>query len=200
MSVHKRVYVDTNALPTKGGIGGGLFGVLAATARAMNIQIMVPRLVLSEYRNLRAGDIRSSLEIYTKGFESLQAVLELDSIYLPSVEEAIHHLIADLLARVTPIETFPDDAIEALRREAERIPPARDGKGARDSAIWLTICRHHLAAEGCSAFITKNKSDFSARSDPKALHPKLAEDLGAPLHDFTISPIATAFLTSGHPP
>jgi hypothetical protein len=78
-----------------------------------------------------------------------------------------------------------DDAIEALRREARRVPPARPqldgkgadkgGRGARDCAIWLAVVRDHLSRTEEGHFITSDVTDFLSEGD---LKPELVQDIG----------------------
>jgi hypothetical protein len=78
----------------------------------------------------------------------------------------------------------PGDAVEAHRREAWRVPPAREGKdggiGARDAAIWLTVVRDHCARDEEGHFLTRNTKDFP--SDDRQWRGQLAEDLEQAKH------------------
>ena len=69
-------------------------------------------------------------------------------------------------------------AEEALRREAHRLRPAREGKGARDVAIWLSVKAAHEAAGNDGILLTQNTKDFGSPGNPRMLHPDLAAEIG----------------------
>jgi hypothetical protein len=76
-----------------------------------------------------------------------------------------------------------DHAAEALFREIERVPPTREGRGARDAAIWMTVRDHHLASDQEGYFVSANLKDFA--NEQGHLHDRLAAELvrtHRPLH------------------
>ncbi|QLE70272.1 hypothetical protein FGW37_00365 [Streptomyces rectiverticillatus] len=81
------------------------------------------------------------------------------------------------------LETAPQDALEALRWEAEHRPPCRNGSGARDAAIWLTAARACRTPDTDRKgrplpviFVSKDK-DFTQPGDPSRLDEALRSQL-----------------------
>ncbi|MCA6090918.1 PIN domain-containing protein [Streptomyces sp. SCA3-4] len=81
------------------------------------------------------------------------------------------------------LETTPQDALEALRWEAEHRPPCRNGSGARDAAIWLTAARACQRPDTDKKgrqlpviFVSKDK-DFTQPGDPSRLDEALRSEL-----------------------
>jgi hypothetical protein len=69
------------------------------------------------------------------------------------------HEIVDVL----PLD--PDHAVEALKREVERLPPAsvdehKPGKGARDVAIWLTAVAQAVRSGQAVYLVSSDKAAF----------------------------------------
>lgn len=98
-------------------------------------------------------------------------------LYLPDPAEVGGLWRQELEGNLKIIEVAPDDALAALRREALRTPPARNGTGARDSAIWLTALRAHLRSDEPTYLVSSNTADF-ASGDKSVLHPYLMTELG----------------------
>ncbi|BCJ67571.1 hypothetical protein GCM10009779_65060 [Polymorphospora rubra] len=123
-------------------------------------------------------DLRSAIREAAKYFEADEV-----SYYLPSEDDVIQRW-EDELSSFELIPIAGEDAIAALRREADRIPPARatpDGSavGSRDAAIWLSVRRFHLSggAEQVTYFVSSNSTDFGAKSNKRLLRSELLEEL-----------------------
>ena len=98
----------------------------------------------------------------------------------PDLDDTVEQWRTHLEGRFRIVETPANAANEALAREIHRIPPTRDGKGARDAVIWLSIIDDIKGTDGESNFlITSNKNDFASPQDPNSFHPALLEELGA---------------------
>ncbi|WP_445043691.1 PIN domain-containing protein [Streptomyces sp. SAS_272] len=81
------------------------------------------------------------------------------------------------------LTTPPDAAVEALRREALKLPPCKpNGEGGRDTSIWLTALRaatNEQADTGTALpliFVSRDKG-FTDPADVERLHPALRDDL-----------------------
>lgn len=155
-----------------------------------HLDVVVPRLVVAEYAHLRLQRATEATEQIRSALKKASGHLEVPPFYVPSPEETVEDLISALTDLVNVAETHPDDAQAALRREASRVRPARDGKGARDSAIWLTVVRHHRNSDGHGVFVTTNTKDFAdeSRTSP---HPQMIADLGdsADRFEFVFRPV-----------
>jgi hypothetical protein len=106
----------------------------------------------------------------------------------------VEHWRQELERFAEVLALHPDDAREAHRREAFGIPPGKrvldergkdiGGKGGRDTAIWLSVVRDHLARDEEGHFISENTSDFGVTAE---LKPALAADVpsgSAPLNNY----------------
>jgi hypothetical protein len=89
----------------------------------------------------------------------------------------------DMLKAAEVLPVTPEHAAEALFREIERVPPTREGRGARDAAIWMAVRDHHLTSEQEGYFVSANVEDFA--NEQGQLHDQLAAELvrtHRPLH------------------
>ena len=82
----------------------------------------------------------------------------------------------DLTSQVKVIKTPDAASSQALLREVHRLRPAREGKGARDSAIWITVLEAHRHLNEISYFLSNNTKDFADPNDKSRLHPDLAAE------------------------
>ncbi|MER6086866.1 PIN domain-containing protein [Streptomyces bluensis] len=99
------------------------------------------------------------------------------------IEPEIRELETAIPQAYQVLETAPEDALEAIQREADHQPPCRDGSGARDAAIWLTAARacQHPDTDGSGRplpviFISKDK-DFTEPGDPRRPAEALRSDV-----------------------
>ncbi|MFF8717374.1 PIN domain-containing protein [Streptomyces sp. NPDC015184] len=99
-------------------------------------------------------------------------------------EKEVEHFETELRAEFQILETAPDDAREALWREADhRVPCKMNGEGGRDTAIFLTAVRAadhpDLDADGHPLpviFVTEDRA-FSATKDGTRFANELLHDL-----------------------
>lgn len=183
-----RLYLDTCVLPERGRLKSGFMSVVLALSRAGVVEIRLPELVLEEYASLRRRKAEEAVAEYNKGYRKLTSHFPdlLPSIYLPAVNEAVEPLVAELRSEAVILPTRPEDAMLALKREAGRVPPARNGHGARDTAIWLTVARDHSSsAEQHGVFVTTNTLDFAGEDGTP--HRVLIDDLGHTADRFQFS-------------
>lgn len=178
------VYLDTCVLPVRGEVRGGALSPLRALQKQGAIQLVIPRLVLDEFRNLRTSGLEDAIRRIRRVYRSAFGNLE-EGLFVPSVEDAILPELAELESEIEVIETDPQDAAEALRREVLRTAPARLGRGGRDAAIWLSIVRHHRSSSRPGLFVTSNTADYCDH-DHLPL-PRLIEDLNGSSAQFRFS-------------
>jgi hypothetical protein len=183
------VYLDTNVLVKKSGFGSLDFTTTLAVCLQTELEIILPSLVLDE---LESGRRRT----YEAAFDALQAAhrnaAQLAPIptlqELPNPGELAREFRSELATRVREAPMPATAPGEALRREVLRIPPARNGVGARDAAIWLTVRDDHLSRSEAGYFVSSNSRDFSNRSQPATLHPQLAAELSGHPYELTWVP------------
>lgn len=171
------VYVDTCALPLSGRrLRSGFVSLLAALAKRGDIKLFAPEVVRTEFENLRRERARTAAQALLKAIKEAARHFEIDGIYIPDEAESVGPLMDEFDALIVTLPVHADDAIAALHREATRSLPTRDGRGARDAAIWLTVVRHHADSKEPGAFITQNTKDFADRETRK-LHDDLMKDV-----------------------
>jgi PIN domain len=155
-------------------------------AKSRDITVYLVDLVLEEAVGGRVRDAEEALEKLAAAINQASKVVSLDDIYLPSAAAAGQEWRDELVAAFRISECHVDDAREALWREARRDKPANSkGIGARDSAIWLTVKRHHVSDDKPTSFVSSNTNDFAEPRDAGALHRDLAADLGERADAFT---------------
>lgn len=168
------VVFDTNVLPAYRGLDGPLWMSLAKLCALRNVPMYLPHLVLDEALNMRRGIAEVAHARFVAAQSELNKVFPVDPVYVPDIEDIVVAWEEELRSVFQVIEVHGDDAAEALHREATRSRPAREGKGARDSAIWLSAVR--LAANHeVLLFVSGNTKDFGVRKTQE-LHPNLAAE------------------------
>ena len=175
------VVLDTNVLPRPATIGGPFWQAILRLCKMTAYVVVVPEIVVHESVNLLRDSVAEAGEKLASANRALAKQIETHPIYVPSADASAAEWEANLRASFQILELHGDDAVEALEREALRKPPARAGRGARDSAIWLTALRLSLAGN-VVRLVSKNKLDFGDGNG--GLHSELiaeAEPSGADL-------------------
>lgn len=140
----------------------------------------ISEVTLDEAVNMRREAANKLLNPLVAAHTKLSEMTRLESIYTPTGDD----VAAEFEARLREVfEVLPldgDHAREAFRREARRVVPARNGKGGRDSAIWLTVAE--LARAGHQVyFVTNNHKDFGEGG----LFVELLDEIGGVTHPVT---------------
>ncbi|GIG29393.1 PIN domain-containing protein [Cellulomonas marina] len=157
------VICDTNVLPTQGSPDSAYWRAVTRICRAKGIELAITEVIRHEVLNRRREAAAEAVEALRKGHAAVSRLTELEPLYIPDVEDLVAAFARELEAKFSVLELHGDDAKEALRREAARLPPARRGVGARDSAIWLSAVR--LARAGATVYlVTQNSNDFGKTS------------------------------------
>ena len=175
------IILDTNVLPRSGVLRYVIVSAVLKVAEHRGLQVCVPSLVVEESVNARREAVIAVSSRLQTAIRDASKLFEVDGLYLPDSEEVASSWRAELHDAFNVIEVRPEDALEGLRREAHRIPPAHGGRGSRDSAIWLATIRHHNNNGGPTHFVSENTKDFASGG---ALHPRLEEDLAGNLEGF----------------
>jgi hypothetical protein len=181
---------------------------LRIIAREHGLEIVIPEVALDESVAKRREQIESKISAIRGAVDKARDFFEAPPFRSPDVDELVAKYRRELLNGMRVIPLVADHAVEALHREINRIPPAREGHGARDAAIWLAIRDDHRSKAEHSYFVSGNRRDFGepddqlkselraeiARSQPftyvqeiSALLPLLAERGG---RDFTVEELA----------
>ena len=174
------IYVDTNAIPPHGPLDSIDLSALRAVAMEHGFDVALPRMVVEESIGQRRRHVRAAIEGVRSAQHAVREFWKVESPPPPDLDDTVEQWRTHLEARFRIVETPANAANEALAREIHRIPPTRDGKGARDAVIWLSIIDDIKGTDGESNFlITSNKKDFASPQDPNSFHPALLEELGA---------------------
>lgn len=184
---------DTCVLPQKGGLTGNpIMSALLRIAKIKNQQVLISELVRAEAlaeRHRAASDALEKLRTAIRAAAKVFGDSQLD-FYLPSEADAVDAWQRELDA-LGSIPLEGDDAIAALHREANRVPPTRPTEkgsaiGSRDAAIWLSIVRFHSDGSGRTTyFVSSNTADFADANDKNRLRSELVSDLGSSAERFT---------------
>lgn len=157
------IILDTTEMPRKGPLRTILISTILQIGRIKGFAVLLPQPVLDESVSARTREAGETFEKLTTILASASRYYDLESFYIPSGQEVGEIWKTELVDAFDIISMHPDDASEALRREAHRIPPARDGRGARDTAIWLSALRYHREHSGLTYFVSKNYKDFGTQ-------------------------------------
>ena len=142
----------------------------------LSIDVCLPEIVVEESVNARLEAAESAAEQLGNAINQASKLFELDPIYIPNPAETAQLWREELETRFKILELDPNDAKEALFREANRVPPARKGSGGRDAAIWLTARRHQQDYAETMFFVSANTEDFGDKATP-GLHSKLQAEV-----------------------
>lgn len=158
---------DTNALPVKGLFRSTFWVALFHLCTTSGIMPAASEVAVAEAINLRRDMATSAIDDLLSAHSRLSNLTELSPTYVPTAEDVARSYGDDLRERLEILPLAGEHAVEALKREASRMKPARGGVGGRDSAIWLTVAA--LVHGGHTVyFITNNSRDFGKGSlDPE---------------------------------
>lgn len=171
----KFAVLDTNVFGRTANLSSPLWVSLKRLSSEAGIELCIPEPVLGESVNFRKEQYREAELAFLEANREIARFADIEAIYVPDHEAIAEQWESDLRADFRILASVADDALEALRRETERVPPARAGRGARDSLIWLTAKR--LAESGAEVyFISQNVKDFAVRGGTMLL-PELSAEL-----------------------
>lgn len=154
------------------------WSALKAIAQAHRLELVIPEMALNEATANRREQIAAKSAAIRTAIEKAEGFFDSPHFRAPDVQRVADKWRSDLLVGMQFIEATTDHAYEALNRELNRIPPAHDGKSARDAAIWLAIRDDHRSRSEPGYFVSGNHKDFGAPPNGE-LHPELrAEVMG----------------------
>jgi len=171
------VVIDTNILPMWRGLDGPLWLSVRKLCEVLGIVVYLPEIVVLESVNLRRDAFASSAAEFLESLRKVGKFVDLAPIYVADESEICESWEQELRDVFTVVPIDGDDAVDALHREAQRIRPARNGTGARDSAIWMTALRI-AEAHQTVYFVSNNTADFAAGKQGQ-LHEHLASERDA---------------------
>ena len=172
------IFLDTNVLPWQGSVDSIRFAIVPILAQEIGQEVMVPEIVLEEACRLHQQKIEDVFSKYKSIYKEVSYYAEVPEFTLPSSQDLTQTWKASLLSKVKVIPIPEAIFSEAIYREIHRKPPAREGRGARDAAIWLTIKNTHNQSVGVGYFVSQNTKDFASSNDSKELHPELRDEIG----------------------
>lgn len=178
------IFFDTNILPKRGHLlHDVVISAILQIAKIKGIQVQISSIVVDESVNMRLDDASQAFEKLNSAYTAASRYFDFESIYIPTAREIAQLWRKDLEENFVVVAINGNDAAEALRREALRIPPASKGRGSRDSAVWLTALRSHRSTGGPTYFVSRNTHDFGEGS-PVTLHSHLTEELSDSRENF----------------
>jgi hypothetical protein len=175
------IYLDTNVLPQSGSLDTLGFSILVAFARETGHALALPELVAEEATSQRLRTIEAVFDLLEKAHRDARSYANIPLLPdLPIPGELAREFGSKLKSffRIIPLPEGAGE--EALRRETYRIRPAREGKGARDCAIWLAVKSAHKLNGAEGYFVSGNVKDFADPDDRSRLHPDLRAEIEGP--------------------
>lgn len=171
------IFLDTNVVPYKGRTSIS-FETTLILAQECHQDVALPELVLRESIAHRQREIEEA-------FGTLKNAQEKARVYFDKIVESnLPHpqILTDswaskLKQKVKIIEPPPNVFEEAIFREIQRIRPTREGRGARDAVIWLTVKQAHLLSNTINYFVSANTKDFAASEKENNLHEDLQQEI-----------------------
>ena len=170
------IYVDTNILPRWGTLAAPHLAALLAVARTTDHRLVLPALVVEESVSARRRDAAAAFEALGGAHKRASRYSDMVTTYIPSADDVAAEWRDELMGSFEVIEVPAEAASEALRREANRQMPAREGRGGRDAAIWLTALREGVPDGDICHFLSENTADFADPSEKTNLHPSLLSE------------------------
>lgn len=178
------IVIDTNVIDKKAPTDPSVEMLVALAGRTGHL-LYLPSVAWEEYSAHVTRELNTAYESLlarAKALERLAPRWQFDAPGSPA-ETAAMEQNTRLRDRFIPIPT-PDHApAEGLRREIAQEPPAADGGGARDTAIWLTALAQMAGTESPEElliFYSKNHKDFGEGISGR-IHPSLWKDVVARL-------------------
>lgn len=176
------IYLDANVLPQSGELDTIEMASISAVAKQVGHEIVLPEIVLMEAEAKRYRDALAQIEAVRSAVQQANRFFPLESPAMADASTISAKWKSSLEERFSILPASAEHAAEALRREAHRVRPAREGKGARDAAIWLAVRDDHLNRQQESFFVSKNTKDFSNSADGESLHPSLLKEIAHHAH------------------
>ncbi len=133
---------------------------LRAIAQGHRLELAIPELALREATANWRDQVTAKAADIRRAIDRAEGFFELPHFRAPDSQWVADKWRTELLSGARVIEATPEHASQALDRELQRIAPSRDGRGARDAAIWLAIRDDHLSRSEPGYFVSGNYKDF----------------------------------------
>jgi hypothetical protein len=191
--------------------------LLTASAKRTGHRLAITDIVLLEAVRQRRDELNKRLTALTSSYEEFQKLLppRLRTTHshptLAAGEKAFPGKQADsfeqaLRQEFLVLETSPDDALEALMREADHRPLCSpSGKGGRDTSIWLTAASASRTPDSDESgnplpviFVSEDHA-FADRQDPHSISPELRADYPDPEMLILAPTVVDALSLIGYP-
>jgi hypothetical protein len=182
------IYLDASVL--RGSINGPEMSSVRAIAKAAGQALVIPSVALDEATANQRRAIEGAIGNLREAVEKARSEFPVQDLSLPDAGDIARGWRLEWLTIASVAALRPEHAVEGLRREIERIRPAREegrdkkGYGGRDTAIWLSVVDDHVSRSEVGYLVSGDGNDFG-RNDGKGLHPDLASELASygPKHD-----------------
>ena len=175
------IYFDANLL--RDGLTSLWAAAVRAVGRAHKLEIAVPQLVLDEVRSNRQRLIEQRAAQIETAIAFGSGLFKVPIFDRPHPGRLAAEWVHEIQKMVRLIPASDQHAAEALRRELERVPPAREsagrGMGARDCAIWLAIAEDHRSRSEDGYLLSADGAFRDPGSKEPRLHPVLAAERSA---------------------
>ncbi|MET8102261.1 PIN domain-containing protein [Streptomyces sp. NPDC005236] len=185
------IVLDTNQLRHAAFPHGPILGMLRKIAEVHDRELALPEMVVVEHVAHHRHDVEEALSAARRALTTVGGAFgqDLTSSLEPFTGPAAADMRREHLESVfTILPSPPGAADEALRREANRLPPAEqvwstsDGKpvkarGARDTAIWLALLAMASVVDHDVWFVTQD-ADFGKDDFHPALRAEARTRLG----------------------
>src|SRR5712691_4497644 len=122
------------------------WSALRAIAQAHRLDLVIPEMALNEATANRRDQIALKADAIRTAIEKAEGFFDAPNFRVPDarrIQRVADKWRSELLVGVQAIPASSDHAYEALSRELNRTAPTREGRGARDAAIWLAIRDDH---------------------------------------------------------
>jgi len=133
---------------------------LGAVAQSHRLDLAIPELALKEAATNWHTQVASKAADIRRAIDKAGGFFEVPALRLPDPDSVADKWLREVQLAVRVIPSVPEHASDALDRELNRIPPAREGRGARDAAIWLAIRDDFLSRREAGYFVSGNHKDF----------------------------------------
>jgi PIN domain len=183
----KFVVLDANVFISDYWLRSPSFLLLREFLKGGDTTLVVPKIVFEEVVNHRRedleklkSDLRAQAREAGRLLRSVKAMSWLlDISRADSAEPYDKFLSTELTGMKAEIPDYADiPHINIVNRDLKRKKPfQQSGKGYRDTLLWETIVRHHVATDVLTAFVTQNSRDFSGKEG--ILHSELIRDVNA---------------------
>ena len=155
------IILDTNVVPNGPAAGNVVFPILQVVAEHSGQRLAVPTIVVEESCERLRRELLEAHEQILRGVETTRKYLGANAAFHPRpIDDLVVPNWRDYLDSIFEVIDAPASAYEeAILREVRRRPPAREGRGARDALVWLTVLSRQAEGE-TNYFVSNNAKDF----------------------------------------